>query len=187
MSTWSREWHPKSSTKRPSPQQNHQSPSRGTKAQPTRTRNKHPPRLIWIYQHTPPTAPIADHSQIIIQWCCHRWPITRMWYPTKQSRVVSITNQLILKQNWKVSNVQQEQQWTENTTLWHTRYDINTRTTYTIYLNSLSTTGRKILEHLQDQATNSSFPQFKHKALMINPVKFRTEINLDERKLSTLV
>ena len=35
------------------------------------------------------------------------------------------------------------------------------------YLNSLSTTGQKILEHLQDQATNSSFPQFKHKAPMI--------------------
>ena len=38
----------------------------------------------------------------------------RMWYPTKQGRVVSITNQLILKQPWKVSNVQQEQQWTKN-------------------------------------------------------------------------
>ena len=49
----------------------------------------------------------------------------------------------------------------------------------TIYLNSLSTTERKILEHLQDQATNSSFPQFKHKAPMINPVKGCTEINLD--------
>ena len=80
-----------------------------------------------------------------------------MWYPTKQGKVVSITNQLILKQPWKVSNVQHEQQWTENTTLWHTRYDINTRTTHTIYLNSLSTTGQKIPEHLQDQATNSSF------------------------------
>ena len=79
-----------------------------------------------------------------------------MWYPTEQGRVVSITNQLILKQPWKVSNVQ-EQQWTKNTTLWHTRYDINTRTTHTIYLNSLSTTGQKILEHRQDQATNSSF------------------------------
>ena len=104
---------------------------------------------------------------------------------TKQGRVVSITNQLILKQPWKVSNVQQEQQWTKNTTLWHTRYDINTRTTHNIYLNSLSTTGQKILEHLQDQATNSSFPQFKHKAPMINPVKGRTEINPDERKLFT--
>ena len=110
-----------------------------------------------------------------------------MWYPTKQGRVVSITNQLILKQPWKVSNVQQEQQWTKNTTLWHTRYDINTRTTDTIYLNSLNTTGQKILEHLQDQATNFSFPQFKHKAPVINPVKGRTEINLDERKVSTPV
>ena len=100
-----------------------------------------------------------------------------MWYPTKQGRVVRITNQLILKQPRKVSNVQQEQQWTKNTTLWHTRYDINTRTTHTIYLNSLSTTGQKILEHLQDQATNSSFPQFKHKAPMIIPVKGRTEIH----------
>ena len=72
-------------------------------------------------------------------------------------------------------------------TLWHTRYDINTRTTHTIYLNSLNTTGQKILEHLQDQATNSSFSQFKHKAPMINPVKGRTEINLDERKHSTPV
>ena len=26
-----------------------------------------PPRLTWIHQHAPPTAPIADHSQIIIQ------------------------------------------------------------------------------------------------------------------------
>ena len=32
--TWSQEWHPKSSTPRPSPQQNHQSTSQGTKAQP---------------------------------------------------------------------------------------------------------------------------------------------------------
>ena len=47
-------------------------------------------------------------------------------YPTKQGRVVRITNQLILKQPWKVSNVQQKQQWIKNTTLWHTRYDINT-------------------------------------------------------------
>ena len=110
-----------------------------------------------------------------------------MWYPTKQGTVVSITNQLILKQPWKVNNVQQEQQWTKNTTLWHTRYesyDINTRTTHTINLNSLSTTGQKNLERLQDQATNSSFPQFKQKAPMIDPVKGYTQINLDERKLS---
>ena len=60
----------------------------------------------------------------------------------------------------------------------HTRYDINNRTTHTIYLNSLSTTGQKILEHLQDHSTNSGFPQFKHKAPMINPVKGRIEINL---------
>ena len=33
-STWSQEWHPKSSTPRPSPQLNHQSTSQGTKAQP---------------------------------------------------------------------------------------------------------------------------------------------------------
>ena len=110
-----------------------------------------------------------------------------MWYATKQGRVVRITNQLILKQPRKVSNVQQKQQWTKNTTLWHTRYDINTWTKHTINLNSLSTTGQKILENLQDQATNSSFPQFKHKAPMINPVKGLIEINLDERKLSTLV
>ena len=44
-------------------------------------------------------------------------------------------------------------------------------------------TRQKILENLQDQATNSSFPQFKHKAPMINPVKGRTEINLDEQAL----
>ena len=66
-------------------------------------------------------------------------------------------------------------------------YDINTWTKHTINLNSLSTTGQKILENPQDQATNSSFPQFKYKAPMINPVKGRTEINLDERKLSTPV
>ena len=188
-STWNQEWHPNSSTQRPSPQQNHQSPSRLTKAQPFGNEkiNKQPPRLAWIHQHAPPTAPIADHSQIIIQRCCHRWPITRMWYPTMQARVVSITNQLILKQPRKVSNVQQKQQWTKNTTLWHTRYGINTRTTHTIYLNFLSTTGQKILEHLQDHSINSSFPQFKHKAPMINSVKGHTEINLDERKLSTPV
>ena len=81
-------------------------------------------------------------SQIIIQWCCYGWRITRMWYPTKQGRVVSITNQRILKQPWKVSNVQQKQQWTKNTTLWRTRYDINTWTKHTINLNSLSTTGQ---------------------------------------------
>ena len=57
---------------------------------------------------------------------------------------------------------------------------------HTIYLNFLSTTGQKILEHLQDHSINSSFPQFKHKALMINSVKGHTEINLDERKLSSL-
>ena len=33
----------------------------------TRTKNKHPPRLALIHQHTPPTAPIADYSQVIIQ------------------------------------------------------------------------------------------------------------------------
>ena len=33
-STWSQGWHPKSSTPRPSPQQNHQSTIQGTKAQP---------------------------------------------------------------------------------------------------------------------------------------------------------
>ena len=110
-----------------------------------------------------------------------------MWYPTKQGRVVRITNQLILKQPRKVSNVQQKQQRTKNTTLWHTRYDINTWTKHTINLNSLSTTGQKILENPQDQAANSSFPQLKYKAPMINLVKGRTEINLDERKLSTPV
>ena len=80
-----------------------------------------------------------------------------------------------------------KQQWTKNTTLWHTRYDVNTRTTHTIYLNFLSTTEQKILEHLQDHSTNSGFPQFKRKAPMINPIKGRTEVYLDERKLSTPV
>ena len=61
--------------------------------------------------------------------------------------------------------------------------ELNTPSTLTL----LSMTGQKILENLQDQATNSSFPQFKHKASMINPVKGRNEINLDERKLSTPV
>ena len=105
MSTWCREWHPRSSSQRTNTtQQNHQSPSREQRLNRTRTRNKHPPRrLTWIYQHTPPTAPIADHSYIIIRWCCHRWPITRMWYPTKQGSVVSITNQLILKQPLQIS------------------------------------------------------------------------------------
>ena len=72
-----------------------------------------------------------------------------MWYPTKQGRVVRITNQLILKQPRKVSNVQQKQQWTKNTTLWHTRYDINTWTKHTINLNSLSTTGQKFWKTLK--------------------------------------
>ena len=61
--------------------------------------------------------------------------------------------------------------------------ELNTPSTF----NSLITTGQKILENLQDQATNSSFPPFKHKAPMINPVKGHIEINLDERKLSTPV
>ena len=48
--------------------------------------------------------------------------------------------------------------------------------------------GSKQLEFQHSElATNSSLPQFKHKAPMINPVKGRTEINLDERKLSTPV
>ena len=42
--------------------------------------------------------------------------------------------------------------------MWHTRYKINTRTSHTIYLNSLSTTGQKILERLQDHSTNTRPP-----------------------------
>ena len=112
-----------------------------------------------------------------------------MWYPTKQGRVVRITNQLILKQPWKVSNVQQKKKNNGPRTLpcgtpdMTSILELNTPSTF----NSLSTTGQKILENFQDQATNSSFLQFKHKAPMINPVKGRTEINLDERKLFTPV
>ena len=72
-------------------------PNQGTRAQLYENEKLVSPRHAWIYQHTPPTAPIADHSQIIIQWCCHRWPITSMRYSAKQGRVVSITNQTILK------------------------------------------------------------------------------------------
>ena len=40
----------------------------GNKGSTVRERKiKHPSCLAWIHQHTPPTAPIADHCQIIIQ------------------------------------------------------------------------------------------------------------------------
>ena len=54
----------------------------------------------------------------------------------------------------------------------------DTTTTHTIYVNSLSTIGQKILEDLQDHSTNPYFLQLKHNALIINPVKGNTEINL---------
>ena len=61
--------------------------------------------------------------------------------------------------------------------------ELHTPSTLTLWVRL----DKNFLEHLQDHSTNSGFLQFKHKALMINPVKDRTEINLDERKLFTPV
>ena len=99
-SIWSQEWHPKSSTPRPSPQQNHQSTSQGTKAQLYETEKLASPSS-YLDSPTCPTyctnrwSQPNHHSMML-----PRWPITRMWYPTKQGRVVRITNQLIVKQPW---------------------------------------------------------------------------------------
>ena len=110
-----------------------------------------------------------------------------MWYPTKQGRVVSITNQLILKQSWKVSNVQQEQQWTNGlpcgTPDTTSKLEHHTPSTLPLCVRL----DKKFWNTFKIKPPTPASRNLNTKPPMINPVKGRTEINLDERELSTPV
>ena len=107
----------------------------------------------------------------------------RRWHNSYQSGIVSITLELVFHYREKFRGEQEEQQWTQNTSMRHPRHHVNKFATTNIHHDILRPIREKLCQDRQQWTSNSHREEHEENPLMVDPVKTRTEIDLNHSSL----
>ena len=140
-----------------------------------------------IQLHSPNVTPVTNLAKVTDQELCYCNSNAWGWHNSHQSRVISITNQLYFPE-WK-----KPPKCTEGTTTIskhcpvHSWKNTNQFTPTTIHHNVLWSIWQKLCQYRQHRSSNTHRAEPVENALMVNPIKGCTDINLQYPSLlSTL-